>query len=333
MSSSPLISVVIPTYNRAQKTIAAIESVLAQTYPHLEIVVADDGSTDGSGAAIQRFIEQKSIGLKNGRQISYFSQANCGPSTARNLGIKHAQGEYIAFLDSDDAWVPEKLEWQMRAIEHSGNRCGACFTDARLVGNSEAEKTTFKFLGKHYDSVMGIEPEPLVSIAKAFGGYWISTLLARTDLVRQIGCFDPTIWFCEDRDLYFRLCQVTSLAYVDKPLMIADKSRMEDGSDGRVWENLEIRLRNHQKMMEKWLIGGTTLPEHVRKEVQSSLRVTHSQWANWHLENERYEEALESVSDAIKYELTPGLALKWLLTWMVPAFARKVAPKAKPYLA
>jgi hypothetical protein len=86
-------------------------------------------------------------------------------------------------------------------------------------------------------------------------------------------------------------------------------------------------------MMEKWLIGGTTLPEHVRKEVQSSLRVTHSQWANWHLENERYEEALESVSDAIKYELTPGLALKWLLTWMVPAFARKVAPKAKPYLA
>ena len=86
-------------------------------------------------------------------------------------------------------------------------------------------------------------------------------------------------------------------------------------------------------MMEKWLIGGTTLSQDVRKEVRRSLRVTHSQWANWHLENERYDEALDSVSEAIKYELTPGLAVKWLLTWMVPAFARKLAPKAKPYLA
>jgi hypothetical protein len=141
------------------------------------------------------------------------------------------------------------------------------------------------------------------------------------------------IWFCEDRDLYFRLCQVTSLAYVDKPLIVADKSRMEDGSDGRIWEKLEIRLQNHQKMMEKWLIGGGSLAQYVRKEVQRSLRDTHSQWANWHLENERYEEALESVHEAIKYELTPGLAVKWLLTWLVPAFARRVAPKAKPYLA
>ena len=99
MSSKPLVSVVIPTYNRAQQTIAAMESVLAQTYPNFEIIVVDDGSTDGSGEAIQRFIAQKTNGC---HPIYFFSQPNQGASVARNTGIAKARGEYIAFLDSDD---------------------------------------------------------------------------------------------------------------------------------------------------------------------------------------------------------------------------------------
>src|ERR1700683_5328109 len=109
-SFKPLVSVVIPTYNRTKQTIAAIESVLAQTYPHFEIIVVDDGSTDGSGEVIQRFIDQKTNGS---HQILFVGQPNQGASIARNTGIERAQGEYIAFLDSDDIWVPEKLEWQI----------------------------------------------------------------------------------------------------------------------------------------------------------------------------------------------------------------------------
>jgi len=103
MSCKPLVSVVIPTYNRAQQTIAAIESVLAQSYSSFEIIVVDDGSTDGSGEMIQRFVSQNSNGC---HQILFVSQPNQGASAARNTGISNARGEYIAFLDSDDSWVP-----------------------------------------------------------------------------------------------------------------------------------------------------------------------------------------------------------------------------------
>lgn len=114
MSGKPLVSVVIPTYNRVQQTIAAIESVLAQTYSHFEIIVVDDGSTDSSGEAIERFLRQ---GTNGRHQLFFLRQPNQGASAARNTGIAKARGEYIAFLDSDDYWLPEKLEWQMRALE------------------------------------------------------------------------------------------------------------------------------------------------------------------------------------------------------------------------
>ena len=89
MTNKPLVSVVIPTYNRRQQTIAAIESVLAQTYPRFEIIVVDDGSTDGSGEVIDRFVSQ----TKGSRQILFFSQPNQGASVARNTGIAKARGE------------------------------------------------------------------------------------------------------------------------------------------------------------------------------------------------------------------------------------------------
>src|SRR5260370_12393005 len=145
MSYKPFISVVIPTYNRGYQTIAAIESVLSQTYPNFEVIVVDDGSTNGSGGVIQRFISQA-----NGHhQILFISQPNQGQSIARNRGIAKARGEYIAFLDSDDFWAPDKLEWQVRALEQLKKKCGACFTDARLVNNSGMDISSFQTHGRN----------------------------------------------------------------------------------------------------------------------------------------------------------------------------------------
>src|SRR5208282_4925870 len=107
MNHNLFISVIIPTYNRTEQTIAAIDSVLAQTYSNFEVIVVDDGSTDRSGDVIQRFISQRPDGCQ---QIRFFRELNQGASAARNTGIANARGEYIAFLDSDDIWVPEKLE-------------------------------------------------------------------------------------------------------------------------------------------------------------------------------------------------------------------------------
>jgi len=103
---SDRISVVIPVYNAARHLAEAIESVLRQTLPVLEIIVVDDGSTDQSVEVAKRF----------GEPVRVLQQANNGAAGARNLGIQHARGDYLSFLDADDLWPDRKLEWQMRAL-------------------------------------------------------------------------------------------------------------------------------------------------------------------------------------------------------------------------
>jgi glycosyltransferase involved in cell wall biosynthesis len=327
MSGKPFISVVIPTYNRAQQTVAAIESVLAQTYPNFEIIVVDDGSTDGSGEAIQRFIGQRTNGC---HQILFLCQPNQGASIARNTGIAKARGEYIAFLDSDDIWLPEKLEWQMQALEQLKNECGVCVTDARLVNKSGMDITSsFRAHGKHYEQTIGIDRDAVKSIAKSFCGVWLSTVLARADLVRRIGGFSPDISFVEDRDLHFRLSLVTSIAYVNKPLIRTDRTPTPPGSTCRPWDKPEVQFRQQQHMLEKWL-RIAPLPPDVRSILKRALGALYSHEANWHLENARYPEARQAISKALKYKITPRLTLKWALTWLAPAIARRISPKTRP---
>ncbi len=148
MSHRPFISVIVPTYNRSRQVQAALKSVLAQTYPEFEVIVIDDGSTDGTGEAVQRFVSQQG---GNGKPIRYFFQINQGQSAARNKGFAEARGRWIAFLDSDDVWVPEKLEWQWRAIEQFKSKCGVCITDARLVDDLGMDTTAFRETGKRYE--------------------------------------------------------------------------------------------------------------------------------------------------------------------------------------
>lgn len=105
--SSPLVSVVIPTYNRAALVCEAVDSVLQQTYSNIEIIVIDDGSTDDTAAAIQRY----------GDRVRYSRRPNAGVNAARNLGIKQARGEFLALLDSDDLWAPYKIELQVRLLQ------------------------------------------------------------------------------------------------------------------------------------------------------------------------------------------------------------------------
>jgi glycosyltransferase involved in cell wall biosynthesis len=323
----PLISAVIPTYNRSQQTIAAIESVLAQTYPYFEIIVVDDGSTDGSGEVIQRFISQRANGS---HQVVFLSQRNQGASIARNAGIARAQGEYIAFLDSDDIWVPEKLEWQIKAIEQLKNECGACVTDARMVNSAGMDISSFRAHGRHFDQTIGIDHSATISIAKSFCGFWISSLLVRADVLKKIGGLSSDISFVEDRDLHFRLSLVTSIAYVNEQLIVTDRNPSPAGSTCRPWDKAEVQFRQQQHMLEKWLMMDAALPPDVRMTVARNLGALHSHWANWYLENARYAEARQEVSRAVKYKLTPGTTAKFALTWLAPALARKIAPKTRP---
>jgi glycosyltransferase involved in cell wall biosynthesis len=326
MSYRPFISVVIPTFNRARQVQAALKSVLAQTYREFEAIVVDDGSADGTGEAIQKLISPQSNG---GKQIRYFFQPNQGQSAARNKGIDEARGEWVAFLDSDDVWLPEKLEWQVRAIEQFKGKCCACITDARLVDNLGMDTTAFRESGKRYQETLGMDSEAAGSLVKCRDPFWVSTLLVRTDVVKQVGWFDPHIEYAEDHDFLFRLSLVTFFCYVNKPLSLLDRSKSPEGSKCRPWDQVEVRLRGSQSMLEKWLELDSKLPPNVQKTVVQSLRQVYSAWTNWYLEHERYQEARQAVGRAIKYELTPKLAIKWILTYAAPSLARRVSPKMR----
>ncbi|MGC2851659.1 MAG: glycosyltransferase family 2 protein [Candidatus Acidiferrum sp.] len=327
MSQKQLVSVVIPTYNRDRQTMAAIESVIAQTYTNFEIIVVDDGSTDCSSLAIERFISERT---NDCHQILFVRQPNQGASVARNTGISKARGGYIAFLDSDDCWVPEKLEYQMEALEQFKNECGVCFTDACLVNNSGMEISSFQAHGRNYKQVMGIDRAAVKSLAESFSGFWVSSLLVRADIVRQIGGFSPDISFVEDRDLHFRLSLVTGVAYVNKQLIRTDRTPSPSGSTVRPWDKVEVQFRQQERMLEKWLRMVPALPPELHRTVERTLGALYSHWANWYLENGRYDEAREAVSHAVEHKVALGTAIKWALTWLAPALARKVTPKTRP---
>jgi glycosyltransferase involved in cell wall biosynthesis len=318
------VSVVIPTYNRCRQVNAALESVLAQTHSELEVIVVDDGSTDGTGEVIHRLICQYAY---DGKPIRYFFQANQGPSVARNKGIEQARGDWIAFLDSDDVWLPEKLELQVLALKQYKGECGACFTDAQMVNDRGMDASSFRSFGLHFDRTIGIAPDAALSIARTFCGFWLSTLLVRTDLARQIDGFDPKIKGPEDRDFYFRLALVTPLAYINKPLVRTDRTPSPPGATNRPWDKWQVRLHSHQLMYEKWLGLGAALPVEVRKTTERHLRSTHSHWANWYLANEQYKEARLAASRALYYGFTPNLAIKWMMARFVPTITRKLMLK------
>ena len=115
---TPLVSVVIPTYNRIHSLPASVESVLKQTYENLELIIMDDGSGDGTEAYVKSIADERVRYQK--------SDVNMGPSAARNKGAELASGEYLAFQDSDDEWMPDKLEKQMKVMLAGDNALVYC---------------------------------------------------------------------------------------------------------------------------------------------------------------------------------------------------------------
>ena len=134
MNKDILISIIVPTYNRANLIGRAIKSILNQTYQNFEIIVVDDGSQDNTEETVKIFGDRRIIYLKH--------KTNKGAGTARNTGIKTAKSEYIAFLDSDDEWLPKKIEKQIRKIKEASVNVGVIYTGYWIIMDNK------KLLGK-----------------------------------------------------------------------------------------------------------------------------------------------------------------------------------------
>ncbi len=316
----PKVSVIIPTYNRADKVGKTIESALAQTFTDMEVIVVDDGSSDGTGRALDAVF---------GNRIRYFAQANQGASVARNKGIAEARGEWIAFLDSDDLWEKDKLEWQFKALERFGPECGACYTDTQLFNYPE-KRTLFQMAEKSYrhDGPMGVNKNALKILVRPGGAGMVvclSSFLGSADAVRKTGGFDPKLLYSQDSDFMFRLAMITHFCYVNRPLVWFDRSPAEIRHVGvsAEWNKTEFFLHDSQLRLEGLLRLNGRLPKPVVKLVREQLRDIHSGWTNWYLEGGQFGKARQAASKAVQTDLTFNIGMKWLLTWMNPRLARR----------
>lgn len=198
MNPPPLVSVITPTYNRAAFLGTAIESVLAQTYPHFEHIVVDDGSTDETPALMKRYLKD--------RRVCYLTQPNQGQSVARNLAIAHSSGEFICFLDSDDIWFPDKLREQIEVF-HSHPETGVVYGDYVFI-DEHGKLLDLKNMPRHSGRVT----------AKLLQDNFISmnTTMVRAALIRDAGGFAPEDRLSEDYGLWLRVSIRSEFLYVPR---------------------------------------------------------------------------------------------------------------------
>ena len=330
---NPKISVILTAYNRFELTKRAVESVLAQSLPVSEIVLIDDGSFDGTSELLPSYIAENPTWRE---RVRYFHQENQGPGAARNNGIAKATGEWLAFIDNDDLWLPQKLEWQFRALDEFKDQCGACITDAWFMNNSYMKMTLFQLAGKQHSETIGIIPEPLdymLETNSIVGVHpvWLQNLVARTELAREVGGFDPKLRFGDDDDFVFRLGCKTKFCFVNLPMVLIDRTPPADRHVGenKRWDDDDFRLQMAQQRYEKRLRMNNAFPAKIRNRIRKDLAAVHSGWANWFLKRKEYAKAREAVAEAARMHLTPNLALKWALTRLFPAVARKLAHCAR----
>jgi glycosyltransferase involved in cell wall biosynthesis len=198
---NPIVSVVIPIFNGAPFVAKAVASILAQGVTGVEIIVVDDGSTDGTQAVLAE--------LATTAGIVWFQQDHGGPARSRNRGISEASGEFVALLDCDDVWLPGKLEAQL-AIMRARPAVGVVHTDYEVVDEQGLveERARARY-----------SQEPLVL---AFvGGHTAlpSTLLLRRSVLDEVGALDPDLYGSEDSDLTIRLYTITEFECVDRVLV------------------------------------------------------------------------------------------------------------------
>ena len=196
----PRVSVIIPTYNRAPALREAIESVLAQRYSDLELIVVDDGSADGTEEAVAPYLPH----------LTYLCQEHRGVSAARNRGITHAQGDYLAFLDSDDLWLPDKLSLQMRFM-HGHPEALICYTEEIWIRRGVRVNPMKKH--KKYSGMIFKHCLPLCIISPS------SVLIAR-GVIEEVGGFDEEFEACEDYDLWLRISAQYPVYLIETPLIV-----------------------------------------------------------------------------------------------------------------
>ena len=213
MTILPTISVIIPCFNAERYIAATIRSALAQDWPNLEIVVVDDGSSDGSAELVRNAFPG----------VTLLRQANQGVAAARNHGIAHAKGDWIAFLDADDIWLPGKLhaQWSVLRVTPGARMSYTAWqvwTSIEPTPSSDYLAALRRQSGDidRWSGATGwVYPQLLIDCV-----VWTSTVLAHRSVFAEVGRFDPALRIGEDYDLWLRASRVTEILRVSAPFAL-----------------------------------------------------------------------------------------------------------------
>jgi glycosyltransferase involved in cell wall biosynthesis len=227
----PRVSVIIPCYNRERFIRETVDSALSQTYPNIEVVIIDDGCTDGSRMILEGY-------KKRIRILQHISRANKGQSASINLAIQLTDSEYIAILDSDDMWFPKKIEVQVKALENNRD-IGLVYANGFAI-DEHRNKLYQLFQQGHIE----INNPDRVLLECYF--HVPSNALVRRTAFSLAGEFDESMRSAQDHDMAIRLAEVTKLAYIEEPLWYYRRH-----SNTQSWKHSKRRWKTGFKILKK----------------------------------------------------------------------------------
>lgn len=318
---SPAVSVIVPTWNRAELVCKAIDSVLAQSYSGFELIVVDDGSTDDTPRRIASY----------GKRLTCLTQRNSGVSSARNLGIAHSRGRWIAFLDSDDTWDPRKLQIQMNAVEAAGDALRVCFTDCRVSPDGADSDTLFRraSFGTGDGSTLGVT-DPIAQVTARSLTVYMSSVLANGDWLRAREAFDPRLQICEDTDLLLRMALDGGYFAIDLPLVNigtggdAPTSRLSHGFDASRDQGFESRAQLHLKWRDELRLPGDWAAWNIEQ-----MRHIYADWFATRFRHGEIRRAARAFAGLAGAEGSSWIALSILARRMGDSIRRRWQPAAR----
>jgi glycosyltransferase involved in cell wall biosynthesis len=291
MSETPKVSIIIATYNRANLLPATIESVLQQRFQDFDVIVVDDGSTDGTEQALQPYRDH----------LFYIRQDNCGPSAARNTGVKIARAPWIAIQDSDDLCAPNYLD-SLYGFASAHQDCGMVFANGAYLGGKQHNRETIIPSAKSSRlAAQGVRLEDLFekSIVR------LQASLISKACYDAIGGHDESLRISMDLDLAFRILMRYPVAYLDDVVFYYRKH------EGNIGRNQEVRLLENIRVIEK-LVRDFPQAKAMLGEGKVSRRLAYRYYrlAKSRIKEGRKGEAREALKQAVA--LSP-LALKYRL--------------------
>lgn len=279
------VSVIVPTYNRAHIITEAIDSILNQTFKDFELIIVDNYSSDNTESVVKSYSDKR---------IRYFKNQNNGlVSINRNYGIKKSCGEYIAFLDDDDLWLPEKLEKQVELLDLN-KELGLVYSDIYIIGsNGDLRENTY---------FHRIKPTRGNAFNELLQGNFIPmlTVVIRREVLDKVGGFNPRYKICQDYDLWLRIAEHYPVDFIEDPLA---KYRVHSESSSQ--KNTALSYREGLQIIEYWLNRNPELKKELGPLFRLRKGLAYCRLASYNAYKYRNRKATKEFVNLLKYFLLP----------------------------